>query len=328
VRKLFKIYDGRENFYQWDLNRKLIVEDSSIKEVHFSNRMSDNALVCEVYTDNGLTLVNVPNILLQQSYAVNVYAYDGESTKHSASFDVKPRTKPTDYVYTETEVKKWEDLEKKIEDLANKPSAPSADEVFNPTSKNAQSGIAVAAAIKNTEKHYSTTLSIAEVNKKEINYKGSIITPLVFDIHKSLLGNKNQIIIRLNLIPSFVYTATGEEIITFSHMPKDLNKITSTLLGIEIDGDTALLSWEELEDMFISSLPSDSFIKHYVNVNENNGTFNYLYYKEELWIETADVATSDAMYAELESLFSLISKMVVNYNEYETDTQEGEWLYD
>ena len=35
---MFKILDGREYFYQWDLNQKLIVEDDSINEVHFSNR--------------------------------------------------------------------------------------------------------------------------------------------------------------------------------------------------------------------------------------------------------------------------------------------------
>ena len=32
---MFKIYDGREQFYQWDLDRKLIVEDAAITEVHF-----------------------------------------------------------------------------------------------------------------------------------------------------------------------------------------------------------------------------------------------------------------------------------------------------
>jgi hypothetical protein len=115
--KMFKIYDGRENFYQWDLNRKLIVEDSSIKEVHFCNRTGDCSLVCEVYTDNGLNIADVPNIILQQSYTVNVYAYDGESTRHSASFEVKPRTKPADYIYTETEIKRYDDLEEKIAEV-------------------------------------------------------------------------------------------------------------------------------------------------------------------------------------------------------------------
>lgn len=29
---MFKIFDGRDKFYQWDLDRKLIVEDPEVKE--------------------------------------------------------------------------------------------------------------------------------------------------------------------------------------------------------------------------------------------------------------------------------------------------------
>jgi hypothetical protein len=114
---MFNIYDGRGFFYQWDLNRKLVISDPSITEVHFCNRTEDCALVCEVYKENGLNLVNVPNVLLQKSFCINVFAYDGESTKHSATFKVKPKSRPADYVYTETEVKSWVDLDKKIIEL-------------------------------------------------------------------------------------------------------------------------------------------------------------------------------------------------------------------
>lgn len=114
---MFSIYDGRESFYQWDLDRKLVVEDSSIKEVHFCNRTDDCSLVVETYAEDGLTLANVPNILLQSDWRINVYAYDGKATKHSATFGVISRTKPSDYVYTETEVKSYEDLEKRVEHL-------------------------------------------------------------------------------------------------------------------------------------------------------------------------------------------------------------------
>ena len=34
---MFKIQDGRKSFTQWDLNRKIIVEDDSITQVHFTN---------------------------------------------------------------------------------------------------------------------------------------------------------------------------------------------------------------------------------------------------------------------------------------------------
>lgn len=111
---MFSILDGREYFFQWDTDRKLIVHDSTIKEVHFCNRTDECSLVCEVYTESGVSLVNVPNILLQDNWKINVYAYDGQYTKHSKRFDVKSRSKPSDYVYTETEVKNYERLKTEL----------------------------------------------------------------------------------------------------------------------------------------------------------------------------------------------------------------------
>lgn len=107
---MFKILDGREYFYQWDIDRKLIVNDSEIKEVHFCNRTDDCSLVCETYIENGVTLANVPNILLQSDWRIRVYAYDGKYTKHEVCYDVIKRTKPTDYIYTETEILNYNTL--------------------------------------------------------------------------------------------------------------------------------------------------------------------------------------------------------------------------
>lgn len=114
---MFQIYDGREYFYQWDKDRKLIVMDGSIKEVHFCNRTEDCSLRREVYEDGELHLVNVPNILLQDNYKINVYGYDGNYTKQSTTFTVKARSKPDDYIYTEEELKEWEELEARIKAL-------------------------------------------------------------------------------------------------------------------------------------------------------------------------------------------------------------------
>lgn len=116
---MFKILDGRTHFYQWDLDRKLVVDDRSVKQVHFCNKTDDCSLVCEAYEDAGLWVVDVPNILLQDFWRINVYAYDGNYTKHSASFNVKQRSKPADYIYTETEVKRYEDFEERLEALEN-----------------------------------------------------------------------------------------------------------------------------------------------------------------------------------------------------------------
>lgn len=116
---MFKIYDGREYFYQWDLDRKLIVEDETINQVHFCNRTDDNSLVCEVYQENGMYVVDVPNILLQTNWRINVYGYDINYTKYSERFDVIARTKPADYVYTETEVINYNSLLERINDIEN-----------------------------------------------------------------------------------------------------------------------------------------------------------------------------------------------------------------
>lgn len=110
---MFRIADGREHFYQWDLDRQVVVDDPSIAEVHFCNRTEDVSLVVEVVDG----LANVPNILLQSGFDIRVFAYDGEATRYDAVFKVKAKTKPSDYVYTETEIKSYEYLENKIREI-------------------------------------------------------------------------------------------------------------------------------------------------------------------------------------------------------------------
>lgn len=112
-----KIYDGRNEFYQWDLDQKLIVNDPDITEVHYCNQTDDCSLVCEVYEEDGQRLVNVPNILLQEAFPIRAYAYAGCCTKQSVVFTVKHRSKPADYVYTETEVRRWDEFYKRLDEL-------------------------------------------------------------------------------------------------------------------------------------------------------------------------------------------------------------------
>lgn len=107
---MFRIADGRDSFYQWDLDRQVIVEDSSVVEVHFCNRTDACSLVTEVV--NGVA--DVPNILLQNSFDIRVFGYDGKATRFDKVFKVNPRTRPADYVYTETEVLTWRELENRI----------------------------------------------------------------------------------------------------------------------------------------------------------------------------------------------------------------------
>ena len=118
---MFVLEDGRKNLFQWDVNRRLIVEDPTITEVHFCNKTGDCSLVVATYTDDtydGKVYADIPNVLLQDRWAIRAYAYCGTGyTKVEEVFEVKARTKPTDYVYTETEIKRYEDLNKRIDEI-------------------------------------------------------------------------------------------------------------------------------------------------------------------------------------------------------------------
>ncbi len=107
---MFKILNGREHFYQWDLNQKLLVEDTTVNEVHFCTRACSEALVVEVKEEDGARIAEVPNILLQKAFDLKAYAYTGEDyTKVCETFEVVGRTKPTEYIYTETDVKRYDE---------------------------------------------------------------------------------------------------------------------------------------------------------------------------------------------------------------------------
>lgn len=113
---MFQLADGRECFYQWDIDRYIIVTDRSISEVHFCNKTDDCSLVVEVIDG----YAEVPNILLQSDFPIRVYAYCLGYTKVEKTFKVQPRTKPSDYIYTETEVKTYNAMERKIENFEDR----------------------------------------------------------------------------------------------------------------------------------------------------------------------------------------------------------------
>lgn len=118
---MFILEDGREHLFQWDLDRRLIVEDPTIAEVHFCNRTDVCSLVVDTYTEDGTVYANIPNILLQSPWDIRAYAYCTDCyTKVEKIFKVKARTKPSDYAYTETEIKSYEYLEAKLTEIEEK----------------------------------------------------------------------------------------------------------------------------------------------------------------------------------------------------------------
>ena len=116
---IFKIYDGRTNFWQWDTKQKLIVLDDSITEVRFSNRNMEHSKRRPVYTNNdGLRICNVPDILLQLPKNLIAYAcvkeeYGTCRTVKAVKFAVCRQPIPTDYICEQDAV--IEDILVKIE---------------------------------------------------------------------------------------------------------------------------------------------------------------------------------------------------------------------
>ena len=92
--------DGRTELWQWDTGRKIVVDDKSVSEVHFSKYSSNQAITREVV--NGKA--EIPNFLLQDTHAVTVYAYAGSVengyTMAEKTFDVVKKPKPASYVGT------------------------------------------------------------------------------------------------------------------------------------------------------------------------------------------------------------------------------------
>ena len=168
---LFKIHDGRSAFWQWDLNRRLEVSDDVCGEIHFCNGTSDCSLVCQIYELDGKRVVNVPNILLQTARNFSVYAYvkaaDGGYTKRAAIFPVRPRTKPADYVYTETEAKTWEQLAERIRVLEEGGTLSEEDIARALEAYLAEHPIEGGATAEQAAQIEANTAAIEEINKQD-----------------------------------------------------------------------------------------------------------------------------------------------------------------
>jgi hypothetical protein len=119
--KVLRLSDNAKHFYQWDTGRKLVVNDDKCTQVHFVNEYTELALTCQIFDQDGLRVVNVPNILLQVAKPITVYLNlideDGRLTSYSEILPVVPRKKPEDYIYTETEVLNYSSLVARIDQI-------------------------------------------------------------------------------------------------------------------------------------------------------------------------------------------------------------------
>ena len=113
---MIKLADGRGSLYQWDTGRQV---ECDAEQVHFSNHHYGTSIDVDV-KDGKAT---IPNQLLTSATPIKAWAWvtdiNGEYTKEEQIFIVAKRNKPSDYVYTPTEIKTWQDLQNQIGDLNN-----------------------------------------------------------------------------------------------------------------------------------------------------------------------------------------------------------------
>ena len=109
---------GVDRLTQWDVGRQINV-DKDIDMVHFSNRpygYSKNVKVTDGVAD-------VPDMFLTSCAPLHIWAYIGNFekgyTKIEKIYEVKPKNRPEDYIYTPEEVKTWEKLQSEIGDLSD-----------------------------------------------------------------------------------------------------------------------------------------------------------------------------------------------------------------
>ncbi len=117
-----KVLGPKPYFWQWDSGQKLVVDNKECGEVHFDNGTTELAPVVQIKTDpDGNRVAEVPNILLQTAKPLKCYLFQetesGAMTSTLYTFQVLPRPKPEDYVYTETEVLSYSSLDKRMRAL-------------------------------------------------------------------------------------------------------------------------------------------------------------------------------------------------------------------
>lgn len=143
---MIKLADGRGHLYQWDTGRQV---ECDAEQVHFSNHHYGTSIDVDV-KDGKAT---IPNQLLTIATPLKAWAWvkdsSGEYTKEEQIFLVAKRNKPSDYVYTPTELKTWQDLQNQMGDLNNL-KTEHKDNLVNAINDAAESGGASDFIIKMT----------------------------------------------------------------------------------------------------------------------------------------------------------------------------------
>ena len=108
--------DGRDELWQWDTGRTLIV-DPDCSQVHFRKNVFDRSIDVDVV--NGVAII--PDVLLQTDKDLTVWAFSGTAengyTKIRKTFKVNRRNKPADYVFTPPDQTSLEEIKERVDYL-------------------------------------------------------------------------------------------------------------------------------------------------------------------------------------------------------------------
>ena len=109
------LLDKTDCLYQWDSDRQVAIDNPNITEMHFCRKRDSKAVVVDVVVEDGIATAFIPNFLLQTADDISVFAYEHNHTVETTQIHVIKRQKPEDYVYTEIEIKRWENLEQYLD---------------------------------------------------------------------------------------------------------------------------------------------------------------------------------------------------------------------
>lgn len=100
--------NGLKNFWQWDAGQSVTVPDN-VPSVDF--KINDETAVRVTVSNN---TASVPDECFQSGEDLILWAYKTDHTIDAARVKVRPRVKPQNYVYTETEKAKWHELDERM----------------------------------------------------------------------------------------------------------------------------------------------------------------------------------------------------------------------
>lgn len=246
------------SLYQWDLDRKMIVTDeTTVSEIHFANIGDSMALQVEPKEVDGQTIVNIPNELLQTSRNLVAYVFVDNQTVQKFIFEVNSRPKPAGYVYTESEILKWNSLDDRIKALEESGGGvEDYDQLINTPIKNVKSDQENMVAIRDLASGvYRLSGSFTPFTGSDIYLSFSNLQ-LVNIVTKSA-GTHMQIFYPVNNVVQFVAIMADENAdggYTYERKDIKLNDLYD-LIGVTIPTKTSEL---DNDSGFLTSAPVSS----------------------------------------------------------------------